>query len=84
MPRPITLRSSLSDMSMPPLLLKGEFAVTVGPTYTKLWVGQGAANRLLLSTDPADTPLVSSAQRLVALIVNDPVALATLAAALGV
>jgi hypothetical protein len=56
-PAIVTYHTS-TDVNLPALLYAGEFATMVGPTFTKVWLGDGAANRLLLSNDPADTPIL--------------------------
>ena len=42
-------------------LLPGEPGFAIAPGVTKLWVGDDTSNRLLLSTNPADNPLISFA-----------------------
>jgi hypothetical protein len=54
----IILHHTSSNTTTPALLYAGEFAVATGTQHTKLWVGDGTANRLLLSTNPLDTPLI--------------------------
>lgn len=53
----IVLYNTPTDNNMPALLYQGELAGGVGPNYTRLWIGDGTENRLLLSDNPADTPL---------------------------
>jgi Pectate lyase superfamily protein len=43
-----------TDVNTPALLYAGEIATGTGPTYTRMWLGDGTANRLLLSNNPAD------------------------------
>lgn len=47
----IILHHTDTDNNTPALLYAGEIAAAVGPTYTKMWVGDGAVNRLLLSSN---------------------------------
>jgi hypothetical protein len=54
MPQPIQLNRTTNPANVPPLLFEGEPAVAVAPGLTRLWIGDGAANRLLLSSNPAD------------------------------
>jgi hypothetical protein len=54
MPQPIQLNRTTNPASVPSLLFEGEPAVAVAPALTRLWIGDGAANRLLLSSNPAD------------------------------
>lgn len=59
MPRdvPIIHYHSPTDTNAPVTLDAGEAAWNVGPVQTKLWVGDGTGNRLVLSTAVADMPL---------------------------
>lgn len=57
MVQPILLNRTDTDDTDPPLLNYGELAVATGPTYTKMWLGDGTENRLLVSDDPADGPI---------------------------
>lgn len=69
MPQPIQFRRSTVDANLAPdsadgttaVLLAGEPAVTIG-TQTRLWIGDGTANRMVLSTDPVnDNPRFTAA-----------------------
>jgi hypothetical protein len=55
--RPIQLRRTNSDTNVPLTAPFGMMSVATGPVHTKVWVGDGTANRLLLSTNSADTPI---------------------------
>jgi hypothetical protein len=67
MPQPLQLRRTTSATTTPnsqsgaAVLAAGEPAVALATTVTKLWVGDGTANRLLLSTDPTDNPIMLAA-----------------------
>jgi hypothetical protein len=43
-----------TDANAPALLYAGEFATGTGPTYTRMWLGDGTTNRLLLSNNPSE------------------------------
>jgi hypothetical protein len=57
MSQPIVLNHTLTDTNLPALLSAGEAAIGVGPTYTRMWFGDGATNRLLLSDNPVDNSI---------------------------
>lgn len=57
MTQPVILLNTPTDANNPPTLLQGQPAFGVGPNFTRMWVGDGTANRLLLSNNPADNPI---------------------------
>lgn len=58
-PHPLVLESA--DGTTVGRLREGEPAIAIAPSnVTKLWVGDGTANRLLLSTDLTDAPLLTA------------------------
>jgi hypothetical protein len=46
---------------VPDPLVEGEPAVEISDDYTKLWLGDGTVNRLLLSSKPGDSPFFPTA-----------------------
>jgi hypothetical protein len=52
----IKLHRTVTVDNAPALLSAGEPAIEISPTYTKVWAGDGSINRLLLSTNPGDSP----------------------------
>lgn len=53
--RTIQLYRTVNADQLPDPLLPGELAVEISPAQNKLWIGDGSANRLLLSSHPGDT-----------------------------
>lgn len=67
MPQPIIIRHSTNIAGVPDSadgttahLLEGESAFIIAATGTKYYVGDNAANRLLLSTSDSDAPLLTA------------------------
>jgi hypothetical protein len=54
MPQPIQLNRTTSVAAPATALLAGEAAVCIAPGLTRFWLGDGTANRLLLSSNPND------------------------------
>ena len=60
----------------PATLLPGAFSVELG-TFTKLWIGSAGGNRLLLSSNPADSAMAGAAYlKLLGGTLTGPLALA--------
>lgn len=57
MTQPVILLNTPTDGNNPPILMQGQPAFGVGPNFTRMWVGDGTVNRLLLSNNPADNPI---------------------------
>ena len=55
---PIVHYHSVHNDRIPALLYAGEVAWVVAPGATRLYVGDGVTNRLVLSTSPLDMPLI--------------------------
>lgn len=55
MTQPIQLNRTTGANPPPTPLLVGEAAVAVAPGFTRLWLGDGTNNRLLLTSNPTDT-----------------------------
>ena len=60
MAQPVVLYHSTTDNDPPGILMAGQMAVGLG-VYTRVWIGDGTINRLLLSNSPGDTPIFSVA-----------------------
>lgn len=63
MSQPIQFNRTTSPTSVPGLAA-GEPAVCIAPGLTKLWIGDGTTNRLLLSSSPTDNSIFNLANYL--------------------